>query len=309
MNSPLIWEIPQKDINHTAIRMRATIAVEYEKKLFEDDKYFSKIINDYAVDAIRQAERIICKKIHGTVLEVGAGTGIYSCNVAKNKDVDKIYSVEYSDVCVNKLMSFVIEKFPISADKKNKIIPVVGSFDNIKLPDNSVDFIINVNSLHHSENREKTFDELYRVLKPNGYLISLDRASYNTLTNIDLNKKLDAEYTMEFKLQRGFKPDEIYTRRMNSEHDPLLAEWEFLLCRAGFKVNAFWIYELRRPIILAFFYKLLIGSFFLLFGNYLMRKKNTQIGHAKIPYYPFFSKNSSTNLLLIAKKLPYSKMP
>lgn len=309
MNQIIFWKIPQDNIKQSALDIRKSISLQYEKRLLTDDKYFKLAMHDYAIDAIIQAEKILSKKLSGVILEVGAGNGIHTCYFANRPAVEKVFALDYSEESISELMSFVINKYPIPEKNKKKIFPVIGSFNNISLPDNSVDFVINVLSLHHSEDREKTFNEIYRVLKIGGFLISVDRASYNTLSNIDLNNKLDIEFSDDFKKQRGLKIEENYTRRMNSEHDPLLSEWEYLLCKAGFKVTAFWIYKPYRPKFLALLYKLFIGSLFYIIGPRLMKKKIAQIGHAKIPFYPFFSKKSPRNLLLVAEKIKYSKMP
>ncbi|MCF8265778.1 MAG: class I SAM-dependent methyltransferase [Ignavibacteriales bacterium] len=206
------------------------------------------------------------------VVEVGVGSGIYSCSVAANPGIKKIYALEYAPKTVELLMSYVIKKHNFTPEIENKIFPIVGSFDDIKLPDESVDYIIDVGSLHHSENREKTFRELYRILKPGGFLVGVDRCSSNTLSNLELQQKLNIKYSKEYKIQRGMGPDEKFTRRMNSEHDPILAEWEYLLAKTGFKVNIFWIYAGSKKMS-GLFFKIIMGTFYKIFGEKMMRKK------------------------------------
>lgn len=307
MNDIIYWNFSKSHLKDSAILMREKIAINYELLQLKDPKIYHEIVNDYCVDALRQAELIIEKNFHGTILEVGAGTGIYSCQIAKNSEVEKIYALEYSENCVKELMTFVIKSFNFKPEIENKIIPVVGSFDDIKLPDNSVDFVIDVGSIHHSEDRFKTLSEIYRVLKVGGYLIGIDRFSPNTLTNLELNKKLDVEYSAKFKEERGYKPDESLTRRMNSEHDPLLAEWEYFIIKVGFRPFIFWIHTFnKKKNILALAHKL----FFKFFGHQMMKAKKTQLGNCKIPYYPFFSKKTpKMNMIIIAQKEPFIEMP
>lgn len=307
MNKITYWEFDKEHLKDSAISMRENIALNYELAQLKDPKTYDEIVNDYCVDALKQAEEIIGKRMHGTVVEVGAGTGIYSCQIAKNEEVEKVYSVEYSKGCVEELMTYVIKSFNFESKVENKIFPVVGSFDNISLPDNSVDFVIDVGSLHHSEDRFKTIKEIYRILKIGGYLIGVDRFSANTSTNLDLNKRLDVEYSKEFKDVRGYDPNEKLTRRMNSEHDPLLAEWEYFIVKSGFRPFIFWIHLFPPK-------RKLLGAihkiFFKILGQKLMKKKITQWGNSKIPYYPFFSnKPMKMNMLIVAKKEPYFEMP
>ncbi|MBE2281649.1 MAG: class I SAM-dependent methyltransferase [Ignavibacteriaceae bacterium] len=311
MNEIVYWNFDKSHLKNSAIQMRETAAINYELKLLSDNKKFKAMNNDYCVDAIKMAERIIGTKISGTVVEVGAGSGVYSCSVAKNSGIEKIYAVEYSEKTVKELMTFVIKKNNFVPEIENKIFPTVGSFDEIKLPDNSVDFIIDVGSLHHSEDRERTFKELYRVLKIGGFLIGIDRCSYNTKTNADLQNKLDRVYSKTYKLDRGYNTEEKLTRRMNSEHDPLLAEWEYLLIKVGFKLTLFWIYSFGTDKkLLRILYKFTVGIFFKIFGGFLMYRKITQLGNMKIPFYPFFSKNQQMmNMIIIAEKKEYIAMP
>ena len=63
---------------------------------------------------------------------------------------------------------------------EEKVVPVVGNFDNLQLQDKSIDFIIEFDSLHHSFNIEKTIRESGRVLKSGAQLVAIDRSHWNT---------------------------------------------------------------------------------------------------------------------------------
>lgn len=315
MNEIIEWNYSLNDVRESAIDMRSKSAINYHKKVFSNDKLFHEWIHGFRYDCLNLVEEIIGQKYHGLVLEAGAGSGIYSCHMAKKKNVDKVLAVEYSEECVKNLMTYVIKRFKLNKKQEDKIYPVIGSFDEIKLENNSVDFIIAMGSLHHSENREKTICELYRVLKVGGYLVACERATENTTTNKELNQKLDVEFSNDFKKKMGYKESETYTRRDNSEHDPLMAEWEYLFAKAGFKNSIYWFHRGPRLIrgigmIFSIFWHTFGRLFFTLFGHAMMKRRLTQVSFLKIPYFPWFSKSKKADkVLILSQKLPYQEMP
>ena len=69
----------------------------------------------------------------------------------------------------------MIEQFyPQKSDQKNITI-MEGSFNEIPLPDSSVDFIVEENTFHHSNDLDMTLKECLRVIKPGGKMILIDR--------------------------------------------------------------------------------------------------------------------------------------
>ncbi len=282
------------------------------KKRYEDDKTFKKYVDNPEYDYFKLIKKILGNDLYGTILEIGAGDGILTCQMTKIKGIKRIYALDYSRNCLEKLMPFVIKKFNLSEDEKNLIFPVIGSFNDIKLPDNSVDFVIAWISLHHSEDRERTLKEIYRVLKINGYLIALEKASPNTHTNLMLNNALNSEYDFSSVIDYGYDPSKQYTRKMNSEHTPILAEWEYWLAKCGFN-NKVFLFQYYFSGVLGWIWRNFGKYFFKLYGDRLLRRGLTDYHFIKIPYYPWFSKdknNSGTrNILIVSKKEPYIKMP
>ena len=306
MNKITYWEFSQDNIRESAIEMRALSAINYHKEILALDKGFNDNAYDFRYDCLKIIKKIIGYDISGIVLEIGAGTGIYSCHIAKLRDVEKVYILDYSKICVEELIPFVIKRFRLNESEEKKLYPVVGSFNDIKLPDNSVDFVIAMEALHHSEDREITFREVYKVLKVGGYLIAMDRANFNYLTNRELNEQLDVEYDDKRKKRNCFEKN--YTRRMNSEHKPLLAEYEYLTTKCGFYSRIFWFGNFlgKKGWLWRTFGKL----FFKIYGEKMFKKHITDFYFLKIPYYPWFSKHlPRRRILIVARKEPYIEMP
>lgn len=308
MNNITVWDFSEKYERKSAIDMK-NIDSLITKKLFEVDKKLKQSVNNPLYEYFKLVKKILGNDLYGTILEIGAGNGILTCQMAKIKGVNRIYALDYSRNCVEKLMPYVIKKFNLSENEQNLIFPVIGSFNDIKLPDNSVDFVIAWISLHHSEDRERTLKEIYRVLKVNGYLIALEKAHPNTYTNRMLNKELNKGY--DFSLLNGYDPSKKYTRRMNSEHTPILAEWEYLLAKCGFNNKVFLFQYGGFSGVLGWLWRNFGKLFFKIFGDYMIKKGLTYYSFIKIPYYPWFSKEkkSTKNILIVSKKEPYIKMP
>jgi len=183
---------------------------------------------------------LLGKKIAGVGLEVGGGPGTFSSILARRQSVKKMYDVEICRPIVEELLPRVSSH--VLNGLTDKIVGAVGSFDDIKLPDNSIDFIFDYFSLHHSDNISITFKECHRVLKSGGFIFCFDKARPDYYTDADLTGLIDAEYGREFKKQFGLPLDQEWTRRMNGEKEYRLTDWRGAFLRAGFgKFESFYL--------------------------------------------------------------------
>lgn len=171
-------------------------------------------------------------QVKGIGVELGAGSaGLSRTFIQNNKSsIELIYGVE--------IVSGVVEHLQtkVAMDVKPKLTPVVGSFDDLKLEDNSVDFIIELDSLHHSNNLDITLKEAFRVLKPGGKLIAFDRVQFNALTNAQVKFMLDRVYPVSFLEQYDLPTNMILTRRENGEHEITEDQWKKAISGAGFRL-------------------------------------------------------------------------
>ena len=184
----------------------------------------------------------ICQKlkinIKGNGLEIGSGPGILSISILKIfKDVKKIYLLEM----VPKNFDLIKKVAKYNGTEK-KLSCIIGDFNNLKFQKNSLDFILDFDSIHHSENFDKTFDEISRVLKPGGILLCFDRAHPNYTSLQQINDMLNIEYSDEYKLENGININDKFTRRMNGEHEPLLKDWVKTSQKYGLKSRVFIFY-------------------------------------------------------------------
>ena len=116
---------------------------------------------------------------------------------------------------------------------EEKVKPIVGNFDRIKLEDKSIDFIIEFDSLHHSFNLDKTIRESARILKPGARLLAIDRSHWST-SRKRRDELENTIYSEEFLSARGLDKSTHLTRAENGEHEYLLSEYLDAFKKAGF---------------------------------------------------------------------------
>lgn len=198
-----------------------------ESEIYLEHIYITKKEFTQIIDSIFDYVPI---KPVGVGLELGAGCGALSIEISKRyPGIKKIWAVEIVPEITEIAMCELIE-----INNASKVIPVVGSFDEIELGDGEVDWIVEFDSLHHSFNLKKTLNEASRVLKKDGILIAIDRAHWKT----SKKRRLELEnvtYSKEFLLKRGWDEKTEITRAENGEHEHLLSDYITAFREAGFK--------------------------------------------------------------------------
>jgi len=104
----------------------------------------------------------------GRVLEIGAGDGWCSAYILKHYHVDMIYILETTRASVESLIPATLAAVGAPVERAKL---VRGSFNDIHL-ESSVDLVVAMGALHHSSNLYHTFTEVYKCLKPGGWLIA-----------------------------------------------------------------------------------------------------------------------------------------
>ena len=131
------------------------------------------------INYLKKAESIIGMKIEGSVLEIGAGNGYMSIYIVKNREIDCVYVLECTINGVDKLIR---KNFETNKINEQKYELVLGSFNSIPLKD-KFDFVISFGAIHHSSNLQKTLDEIFKTLKPGGYMIAQEPFSNDKTQN------------------------------------------------------------------------------------------------------------------------------
>jgi SAM-dependent methyltransferase len=108
------------------------------------------------------------RELEGVGIDLAAGNlwaAPYLFNLGK---IDKLYCLEYSKHRLLKIGPKVLEQYKVS---KDKIFLVYGSFYDLHLKDNSLNFVFLSQAFHHADDPDRLLSEVYRVLKPRGVVI------------------------------------------------------------------------------------------------------------------------------------------
>jgi ubiquinone/menaquinone biosynthesis C-methylase UbiE len=170
----------------------------------------------------------------GVGIELGSGCASLAAAVATRPQVRAVLGLEICenfDILMNKVARSVL------GSEASKIIPVVGSFDDLRIPDDSLDFAVDHDSLHHSDDLETTIKECARVLKPGGVLVCFDRCHPNSVTDEDVERMLNHVYSPRFLKANGYPTDIRLTRGENGEHEYRLFEWQAATEAAGMELT------------------------------------------------------------------------
>ena len=204
------------------------------------EKGYDAIISEYVYIDSPEVEKTIklipnvYDKIKGIGIDLGGGVGCISSTLAKNSNVEKIFCVELVEEVV-KLCQPIVKK-QILKDQHEKVISVVGDYNFLELPSNSVDFAISWDAIHHSQDPVITFRECKRVLKKNGVFIIIDRSHNNSTSDEEIERILNITYDEEFLKKNYRRLDEKLTRKENGEHEYRFYEWKEFFQKAGFEL-------------------------------------------------------------------------
>ena len=113
---------------------------------------------------MRLAERSN-RPVQGVGADLAAGVLWAVPPLLENHAISKIYCLEMSQHRLLEIGPAVLTRYDIPPDKVELCL---GSFYDIKLPDDSLDFLVLVQAFHHAEEPDKLLREMRRVLKDNG---------------------------------------------------------------------------------------------------------------------------------------------
>ena len=174
----------------------------------------------------------------GIGLEMGSGLGLLSCAIIsedKNGLINGILAIEAGAPFIEKGIN--ITSKTILGNNSYKVMPCYGSFDSIGVESESIDFVFQIEALHHAEKLAPPIIEAYRILKNGGYFISIDRSWPNKVKNDTLKELLDHEYSKEWLEAKGFPTNGPFRRRDNGEHEYLDSDWDTAFKNAGFQLT------------------------------------------------------------------------
>jgi ubiquinone/menaquinone biosynthesis C-methylase UbiE len=138
-----------------------------------DPAHASKLENPERLVELPPAKLVRLLRLTGaeTVIDFGAGTGLYSIPVAESLPGGTLYAVDEQKVLLDVLRRKLGEKRPAG-----HVELLLTTANHVPLPDGAADRILMINVLHHVYDEPETLDEVTRLLRPGGLLVSVEFA-------------------------------------------------------------------------------------------------------------------------------------
>ena len=176
------------------------------------------------LDELRRLQ--LFPKLNGLGIELGAGMAFFSiaCLESDTKnDITGIVALEAVKTFVEKGIQKVAAE--LLKERCLALLPCYGVFENIPVNDETFDFAIQIESLHHAMDLDIALREVSRVIKKDGIVVSLDRSWTDSTTPETLEEMLDHEYSREWLIAKKFPANERFRRRDNGEHEYIDQVW------------------------------------------------------------------------------------
>ena len=140
-----------------------------------------------------------------TVADVGAGSGNITIRLAKQVGpMGKVYAND-----VQPGMLEILQK-NVGKAKLTNVVPVLGAFDDPKLPAESIDLAIMVDVYHEFSEPQKMLQRLREAIKPGGRLVLLEyRAEDPEVPILREHKMTKAQVKLEVE-NEGFKQSRVF---------------------------------------------------------------------------------------------------
>jgi SAM-dependent methyltransferase len=240
----IYWLQPKELIDFVYVHSRSFVsdfrkqksATARESQIYKEHIYIRK---DELLEILNISNNYTEFSPSGTGVELGSGCAAISVELTKlHSKIEKIYAIEI----VPEIVEYAAVPLIYMNKVEEKVKPIVGNFDLIKLEDASIDFIVEFDSLHHSFDLNKTLMESARILKPGAKLLAIDRSHWST-SRKRRDELENTVYSEEFLTVRGLDKNTHLTRAENGEHEYLLSEYLDGFKKAGFSKTD-WIFLL-----------------------------------------------------------------
>jgi len=138
-----------------------------------DPSHASKLENPARLVELPPARLVELLQLAGaeTVIDFGAGTGMYSLPIAESLPHGTLFAVDEQQVLLDRLRQKLSERRPAG-----RVEPLLNLDDHVPLADGAGDRILMVNVLHHIYDEPAALAEVTRLLAPGGLLVSVEFA-------------------------------------------------------------------------------------------------------------------------------------
>ncbi len=133
-----------------------------------------------------------------TLLDVGAGTGVFARIFGKHLTSGRIFACDVSQPMLDYL------KKSLTESDATKIVPILSEESAIPLPDASVDLAYSINVYHELSNARATLDEIRRILVPGGKIAIVDWKNEETPNGPPLDHRVASDIIFNEVASAGF---------------------------------------------------------------------------------------------------------
>lgn len=152
-------------------------------------------LKDFPVDFVLEH---INNKNPKVIVDVGAGTGLFSREFAKIFPKSIIHALDISDIMVDWMNENIIHEY-------RNIVPAQMDDNMTYLEDHIADVVCMVNLHHELDHPEEMLQECYRILKDNATIAISDWKKEETEQGPSMSLRYDAEKVESQMVSTGFK--------------------------------------------------------------------------------------------------------
>lgn len=123
------------------------------------------------------------------VLEIGCNTGSSTIALGEMLPTSEVIGIDIDSDMIKMAKNNVEEAEKEGVVKPNKVLTELGDARKLPYPNNTFDLVVSSGALSFVDNRELAIKEIYRVLKPGGFLLTTDYFSKEN-QSLEMSKKV-----------------------------------------------------------------------------------------------------------------------
>jgi ubiquinone/menaquinone biosynthesis C-methylase UbiE len=151
------------------------------------------------------AMRLIRVQRGAVVADIGAGSGYFTTRLARAAGADgKVYAVDIQQGMLDLLQQAV------ARERLANVVPVLGTFNDPKLPAGALDLILMVDVYHEFAQPQVMLQRMKEALKPGGRLVFLEYRAEDPAVPIRPEHKMTKAQVKQEVEHEGFKQQRVY---------------------------------------------------------------------------------------------------